>query len=146
MARGRVPFYCKLPLASNAVDKLQQSSGVTQIVLQVSKGKYGSQPVCPTSEQPYLCDSVLCAENSNNTCNGVWLEKCPCISCPSPEDMMRLWILFALRNFRLTVHQSPCDECDSPSNTNAANGKCAIANETAGVNISAVARIKRAVR
>ncbi len=78
-----------LPLASNAVGKLQQSSSVTQIVLQVTKGKYGSKPVCPPSEQPYLCSSVLCAGNSNNICTGVWLENCPCISCPSPEDMVR---------------------------------------------------------
>ena len=135
-----------LPLASNVAGELQQSIGVTQIVLRVTKGKYGSQPVCPPSEQPYLCSSVLCAGNSNNICTGVWLENCPCISCPPPEDMVRLWILFATKRFMLTVYQASCDDCNSPSNTNAANGKCAMANETAVVTVSAVARTKGAVR
>ena len=124
-----------LPLASNVVGKLQLSSGVTQIVLQVTKGKSGSQPICPPSDQPYECSNVLCAGNSNNICTGVWLENCPCITCPSAQDMVSLWIFFAPNIFLLTIFQPSCDDCNSANN---ATGTCAT------TNVSAVARTKRA--
>ena len=79
-----------LPLASNSQNKLQQASGVTQIVLQVRKGKSGSgsESICPPADQPYDCASIFCAGNANNVCTGIWSENCPCITCPSLEDMV----------------------------------------------------------
>lgn len=78
-----------LPLASNTQGKLQAQSGVTQIVLQVTKGQEGSQSICAPTEQPYDCANVLCAGNANNVCTGQWLENCPCVTCPSTQDMVR---------------------------------------------------------
>lgn len=78
-----------LPFASNTQGKLRTESGITQIVLQVTKGKSNSQPICPPSEQPYDCASVLCAGNAHNICTGPWLDTCPCVTCPSGQDMVK---------------------------------------------------------
>ena len=80
-----------LPLASNTQGKIQQASGVTAIVLQVTKGKSGSgtEALCPPADQPYDCASSLCAGNANNICTGVWSEGCPCSKCPAEEDMVK---------------------------------------------------------
>ena len=77
-----------LPLASNSQGKIQQASGVTQIVLQVTKGKSSSdsESICPPADQPYNCDSVFCVGNADNVCTGIWSENCPCTKCPSVEE------------------------------------------------------------
>ena len=77
-----------LPLASNTQGQLKTVSGTAQIVLQVTKGSTSSQPICAPTEQPYNCESVLCAGEAN-VCTGDWLKGCPCVTCPAPADMVK---------------------------------------------------------
>lgn len=77
-----------LPLASNTQGQLKTVSGTAQIVLQVTKGSTSSQPICAPTEQPYNCESVLCAGKAN-ICTGDWLKGCPCVTCPAPADMVK---------------------------------------------------------
>ena len=71
-----------LPLASNDQGKIQQADGLTQIVLQVAKGRYGPS-ICPPADQPYDCASISCSENADNVCKGMYTDTCPYTKCPS---------------------------------------------------------------
>lgn len=123
-----------LPVASNTVGKLRQSSGVSQIVLQVTKEKYGSRSICLPDGKPYDCTNPWCAGN-NNICETEWTQGCPCLTCPSEQDIVRS--LDPPRRPMLTVCQPSCDVCNS---ANPYNGTCATEY------VSAAPQIRRAVR
>lgn len=73
-------------IASNTVGKLGQSSGVTQIVLQVTKEELRSESICLPDSKPYDCEAVWC-DGNNDVCTGEWTFGCPC--CPSFENTVK---------------------------------------------------------
>ena len=89
LVAGLVSFLLAMvAIASNTVGKLQQSTGVSQIALQVSKETYGSQSICFPDGKPYDCTCAWCA-GDNNVCTGDWTLNYPCITCPSEENMVK---------------------------------------------------------
>lgn len=80
-----------LPIASNTQGKLRGASGITQITVEITKGKSGTgtQAICPPADQPYDCTSYFCLGDDNNICTDIWSEGCPCTNCPSQQNMVK---------------------------------------------------------